>query len=201
MKKIMIYSKHGSKNSFSMAISNNAGLIMYYVIFICGLIFGCTMYNASKDDGYLEKAANIILNNEIGKNFAVLAVFSFITILIAITGALSCAGVGILCIIPAAVGFTYSQIASHLLAGDAAMGLGYFCLIILPGAAIFISAIIALCNESGKLSKKLALTNIFGRREDIDYKKYFIKCAIIISVILFSILINYICIKLFSKLF
>ncbi|MCH5197924.1 MAG: hypothetical protein J1E34_03360 [Oscillospiraceae bacterium] len=201
MKKIMIYSKHSSSNSFREALNNNAGIIMYYAIFVCGLIFGCTLYNSLGENSYLERAANIILSNNSEKNLAILAVLSLITMLIAITGALSCAGVGLLCAIPGIGGFLYSQIAADLIANNAAKGLGYLCLIILPGSAIMMTAIIALCAESGNISKKLALTNIFSRREEIDFRGYFIKCVIIIVIMLFSILLNYICVKLFSKLF
>lgn len=201
MKKIMIYSKHSSQNTFGAILSSNAGIIMYYAIFVCSLIFGCTLYNSAGGNGFFEKTASIMLSNGDGKNLILLTVITLISFLIAFTGALSCVGIGILCIIPATAGFICSQIAAYLLASNAASGLGYFCLIILPGATILITSLISLCAESGNISKKLALINIFGRREEIDFKRYFIKCAVIIIIMLLSVIINLICVKLFSKLF
>jgi|GEM_PF-4521085 len=201
MKKIMIYSKHGPKKELASLTNGYSGIVLYYAVFVCGIIFGCTLYNSDVSNGFIKNAVGVIMNSPDEKKLALTAVFILISALIALTGALSCLGTASLCVLPAAGGIMYSLTASYLLGERAANGLGFFCLIILPGAVVLSAALISLCAESGSLSKKFALTNLFGRREETDYKSFFIRFAITVLIMLSSLIINMITSKLFSKLF
>lgn len=201
MKKIMVYSKHGPSKNLGDLIKENTGMLLFFTVFLCGVVFGCSLFNESQAGGYIRIITEKAISGPIEKTAVLLFAYLTVVYIISVSGALSCLGIGTLCIPPAVTGIMYSLAASALISKDGAKGLGYFSLLILPGAVVLVCAIIGLCSESSKISKNLALTNFFGRREETDIKKYLIKSVVAFASMMCSVLIVYLTSKIFSKLF
>ena len=208
MKKIMIYTKngfhaHNREGLFTEALKSKAFLIMLISLFFCGSVIGAVIFKNCKEYGFdfLNVFARFTITEQLNKIFFLSIICSSFIAVICMLGGFCGLGISFICMLPVLLGVRYATTASYLLTEYAVKGLGYFCLIQLPGAVIRVTACLYLCDLSCSMSKKVAAGLFGGSREALDIKSYGIKFGLICAFFLLSAIIDCSCVCLFAKLF
>ena len=103
--------------------------------------------------------------------------------------------------LPSAAGAAYAMSASYILAVSAANGFGRFALIVLPGGILYCTALTCFCAESAAVSRQIGSMLFFGRKEEIDTRRYFIKTGLYFAVMTGGAVLDHAADRLFSGLF
>ena len=96
MKKIMFYSKHRSMLLKGSDIKSSGHLILFFTVFICGILIGCFVYKTDYVSPYLEHTAAYLIKLPALRQLGISVFCAFFTLLIGIGGSMSCFGCGLL---------------------------------------------------------------------------------------------------------
>ena len=201
MKKVMFYTKHIGIGSAGQAVKNSGMTVLYYTCFVCSLLIGSMLFISAGKDSILYSFAAQLLVNKIERTAVLLLCCTMLTFFIGVSAGLSCSGVVILIVLPFAEGFVTSVILTYLLMQSGAKGLGYFSLMILPGAILFITATLAMCSINAESSKRICGMLFFEQKETLRIRAYFIRNAVILCSMFLSVLATYLLYIMFAGLF
>jgi hypothetical protein len=201
MKKVMFYTKHIGVGSAGQAVKNSGMIILFYTCFVCALLIGSKLFISAGNDSFLDRFAAQLLDNKIEHTAVLLLCCALLTVFIGISAGLSCSGSVILLLLPFAEGLLLSLIITYLLVHSGAKGLGYFSLLILPGAILFITATLAMCAINAASSKKICGILFFEQKEALRIRALFVRNAVVLCAMLLSVLVTYLLYIMFAALF
>ena len=201
MKKVMFYTKHIGVRSAGQAVKNSGTTVLFFTCFVCALLIGSKLYISAGKDSFLDGFAAQLLSNKIEHTSVLLLCCSIIAVFIGISAGLSCSGIVFLILLPFAEGLVASLLLTYLLMHSGAKGLGYFSLLILPGAILFITATLAMCSINAESSKKICGILFFEQKETLRLRALFIKNAVVLCAMLLSVLAVYLLYIMFAGLF
>ena len=208
MKNVMIYRrKRGiaekpAYDGFFLPLQDHASMILFFTLFLCGLLLGAFVYTKEGEGGALLLG---IAKSPLTANPGQLILCGagsvlFITVT-ALFGCFSVIGIAVLVWIPFLFGYLQALASSYLITEYAIKGFGYYCVTMLPASLIRITAAIALCVLCSDVSKKIAAVIIRGEGPEMIQNKFWIKFCIIFAVLSGSVAVECVCVALFSKLF
>lgn len=205
MKNILIYTKTGTfhRHKEINRISEESGLILFFILFLCGMLIGCAVYKSEIDRGdtWMQSAAEFFLAKSALHYFISACFLSVFTILCSTFASCSCFGLLILFWLPMTEAFYFALQSCYLLEHYAVTGLGYFSLIILPSAVLQVTASLYL--YAGCLRHTKALTSAIMEHSafESDWPAFFKHVAVCSSMILASAFLRWGCAHLFGPLF
>lgn len=202
MKKVMFYSKHRLMHHFNgTGLGDRKTDFLFPTVYFCSVLIGSALFFASSEVSLLKKLLFTIYDNNCEQNLALLLCIIGIVIFVCVTAGLSCAGISILMLTVFVCGMVSAFFPSYLLLYSGVKGLGYFSLLILPGLSLFTISLLMMCNYNAQMSKALCADVLFDRKENMDLRLFIIKNCICAAGMLISVLLLYICDKLFRGLF
>ena len=202
MKKVMFYSKHRLLHHFGSTGQKDTGItVLFFTVFLCSVLIGSALFFGSGESSVLQKMLFALYENNCEQNVLLLFCAIGIEIFLCVTAGLSCAGISILTFITIICGIASSFFPSFLLLNYGAKGFGYFSLLLLPGLSLFCVSSLMMCQVNAQLSKSLCLYILFDRKEEIDLRIFIFRNGICAGGMMLSVLLLYICDKLFRGLF
>ena len=202
MKKIMVYSKHARIfGDGSASLKENTDLVLFFTVFICGMLIGCSLFFASENNNISATAIGLFYEKSLYLNVLFRVSVICIGYLTGIIAGFSCVGVVLLLLLPFLYGMFYSMLASFLIMNAAANGLGLFSLTILPGMIISCTSLICFCAQSASVSRSAAAILFFGKKEEVNIKRYYVISGICLFASLLAIAADHITNAIFSGLF
>ena len=208
----MIYTKAGLRKPYFQKSENKVGKwqkikenslsILFFTLFLCGILVGSTVWNHSEK---LCPILNTIAMNQISEQYNMIllttAAEAIAFTLLCVFSSVSGLGLTLLIITAFIKGLIEALTASYLITEFAIKGLGYYCILLLPGKIIAATAMITLCAVSGEISKKTASIIFLGENTEIGIREYLLKTAVLTSIMLLSGGIRCLCVRFFSGLF
>ena len=201
MKKIMIYTKRGgSVPALRKYMPINADAVLFLVVFICGLMTGCSLYFSVGAKNVFSAAVSRMAEYGILQNVLLRAVICLVIVIAGFIGGTGAAGMIPLVLLPLLGGAVHGMIASEAML-SAANGFGKYALTVLPGGILYFASLICFCTESADTSKKTAALLFFRRTEHPEVKRYAIRCAVWFGAMLLGAMTDHITDRIFSGLF
>ena len=198
----MVYSKHARVfGEGTSSLKVNADLILFFTVFICGMLIGCSLYFAPAENNIAQTGMRLFQAGSLYLNVFFRASVLCVGYITGIIGGFSCAGVVLLLLLPLVYGVFYSMMASSLIMNAAANGLGLFALTILPGMIISCTSLICFCAQSASVSRSAAAILFFGKKEEVNMKRYFIITGVCLAASLLAIAVDHITNAIFAGLF
>ena len=202
MKKVMFYSKHRLLHHFNSNGQKDRNImVLFSTVFLCSVLIGSALFFASGESSLLKKLLFVLYENNCAQNLLILFCAIGIVIFLCVTAGLSCAGISILTFVAMICGMISSFFPSYLLYYNGAKGLGYFSLLLLPGLTLCCVSMLMMCMVNAQMSKSLCSNILFDRKEEIDLRIFIFRNGICAGGMLLSVLLLYICDKLFRGLF
>ncbi len=183
-----------SKRDFSFEVFRKRYLstVLFTLCFTAGVVWGAIV-SVKADEAFLADMDFLFTTNlESRLSLGVLSSFAahfasnFVFVVAAALCGLSPWGAGVLPIVLAFKGFGTGLSAAYLISTYGLKGLGFYIVVVLPGAFIFSLALTFMCSESGTMSVNLA-RHIFSKAESpvsirLTVKKYLFRCVYFLFV-------------------
>lgn len=178
--------------SSDVFIKKHLATVLFIIAFTAGVVWGAVV-SVTADEAFLMDMDFLFTTNlnsrlSMGMLSSFGAHFASNFIFIAATAfcGLSPWGVGVLPFVLAFKGFGTGLSAAYLISTYGLKGLGFYIVVVLPGAFIFSLALTFMCSESASMSLHLA-GNIFSKSENpspqwLRVKKYLFRCVYFLFV-------------------
>ena len=201
MKKIMIYAKRRRPGrAAAPLLKPNADAVLFYSVFVCGSLIGCALFFSVDGNNVFSAAAAKAVEYGSMSSLLLKTAICVLFMITGITGGTGAAGIVHLLFLPLISSAAYAMIACRMIS-DAPDGFGRFALTVLPGGILFSAALIGFCTQSAAISKQTAAAVFFGRNEEIDGKRYLIRCALFFGVMLLGAIVDHAAQLLFGGAF
>lgn len=204
--------KRGKRDfSLSIFLKRNISAILFTLCFTVGVVWGAVV-SVKADEAFLLDMDFLFTTNlesrlSLGmlSSFAAHFASNFIFIVAAALCGLSPWGVGVLPLVLAFKGFGTGLSAAYLISTYGLKGLGFYIVVVLPGAFVFSLALTFMCAESGNMSIYIA-RHIFSKSESpvpirLSVKKYLFRCVYFLFVSAVGALCDMVFWSFVSKLF
>ena len=172
MKKIMIYTKHSGKYAgINAQMKANASIIMFFSIYICGMLLGCSLYLSASGNSIVRYAANMLFQSDLRHIVYYLTFTATAFTVLSAAGALACTGIPLLFANVLFNGAVYGMAACRLFSEETE----YFFvkpIILLPGAALWNTIILLMSALSTNCSAAVARNIFFNQKVSIPIKPY-----------------------------
>jgi len=184
--------KYFRKRSPLTSVDSRSIIILLFV-FAASMIIGAgtagksdTAISAQLND-YIAKTLELCASEGFFKVFLYSFLINVSIVSVVFLNGFNCIGLPLCVLIPSLRGIGAGLIAGSLYSSGGA-GIAKYCLTVLPGSVISVTAVLLACNESAYMSVDI-LSLVLGHREatqNISIKKYAIKFALICIIILVS---------------
>lgn len=192
-------------------ISPDYKSIIFFTLFVCGLIIGVTIIKNGESD-FTDIFSKLLHNSISAKNnnswfrcFCGEFLWLFLLILIDFICGLCGVGLPLIWLVPVCFGSIAGLILSLYFVNYGMPGLGYCALINIPCYAITAATLIKCCCESTKVSNEIFFYILGGKKSDNTkeplLKDYIINYVLLCIPIIIAALISTGSFKLFSGLF
>lgn len=157
--------------------------IVFTLFFAAGVILGAFASFSASEDFLLDMDFLFTTNLQSRLNAGVIASFgahfasNFIFFAAALLCGLSPWGVGVLPFILAFKGVGTGISAAYLISTYGIKGLGFYLVVVLPGAFVFSLALLFMCCECSKMSLRFARFVFVGGEGNFYIRSYLIKCT------------------------
>lgn len=197
--------------SFYVFLKRNLTTILFTLVFAAGFVWGA-MVSLKADEGFLGKMDFLFTTNLDSRlsmgalsSFAAHFASNFIFFAACALCGLSPWGVGVLPFVLAFKGFGTGLSAVYLISTYGLKGIGFYIVVVLPGAFICSMALIFMCSECSRTSVKLA-RYVFSDSEGakpflLVAKKYLSGCVRFLFVLALGALCDMFLWSFVSKLF
>lgn len=171
MKRLMIYSKRklpfvsGGKD----IIKQNGVLIMLFTVFVCGLITGISLYfGADRERELISLFTERLISKDPLPYFASELLLNFIILAIIMISGVGAAGFPFIAAMPFVKGLLNGILSAFLIGSFSTKGFGYYALMIVPGGALCVSAMLFLCEYCFSVSVKVFKCTFTENREGVN---------------------------------
>ncbi len=149
----------------------NASIIIYFSVYICGMLLGCALYLSANGNSIVHHAADMFIQSDLRHIIYFLTAAAIVITSLSAAGALSCTGIPLLITTVLLNGVLYG-IAACSLFSEETNNVFVKSIILLPGAALWNTVILFMSALSTNCSAAIARNICFGQTESIPVKPY-----------------------------
>ncbi len=184
--------RHQRDFSLDVFLKKHLSTILFTLVFSAGIVWGAVV-SVKADEAFLLDMDFLFTTNLQSRlsmgmlsSFAAHFASNFIFIIAATLCGLSPWGMGVLPFVLAFKGFGTGLSAAYLISAYGLKGLGFYIVVVLPGAFVFSLALTFMCSESSLMSVQIARC-VFSKSENpvplwLRVKKYLFRCVYFLFV-------------------